>query len=183
MLSRLKKAPFLKKVGRLFSFLPADVWSLLGLLIGLASAVLLYRGMYAEGALVLLLSGIVDEIDGSVARALGTTKFGGILDSTSDRVVEGFVFAALSREFPIAALALVFSFLVSYTRARAECEIERCDVGIGERAERLGVLVIGLLGGWIWEALVFVSAIAALTVIWRVEYAREVLKAGNSGQG
>jgi len=168
------------EVGRLFSFLPADAWSVLGLLVGLAAAETIFRGNYVEGAIVLLVSAAIDEIDGSVARFVGTTKFGGFLDSTSDRLVDGFVLAALTPAFPVAVVALVFSYMVSYARARAECIIPKCDVGIGERAERLIILIIGLLTGLIQEALVLIVILAAVTTGWRMEHARKVIKAGHT---
>lgn len=182
MLSRMKKAKIFEGVGKAFSFLPADAWSLLGLIMGLVSAETIYLGNYPEGALLLLVSGLIDEIDGSVARFKGITAFGGFLDSTSDRIVDGFVFAALTKAFPVAVVALVFSYLVSYTRARAESVIEKCDVGIAERAERLLLLIVGLLTGLINEALVLIAVLAAATTIWRIEHVRHVLKAGHTGK-
>lgn len=181
MLSRLKHATFFRNLGKSFRFFPANVWTVMGLLIGLVSAENIFRGSYFSGVILLAVAAIIDEIDGSVARIEGPTKFGAFLDSTFDRIVDGFVFVALVPKFPIALLALIFSYTVSYTRARAECFIEKCDVGIGERSERMIVLVAGLLTGYIEMALAVITVLAFITTIWRIEYARQKLKTSNRG--
>src|SRR2546430_6178124 len=95
---------------------------------------------YWAGAALFVIGSILDILDGALARAGGkTTPFGAFLDSTIDRVSEGFMLGAIalvfSRHGHEAALALCFaalagSFLVSYTRARAEALGLRGDVGI-----------------------------------------------------
>src|SRR5918911_5330905 len=110
---------------------------------------------YWVGAVVFVVGSILDILDGALARAGGKqTPFGAFLDSTTDRVSEGFMLGAIALVFARhgndIALAFVFaaavgSFLVSYTRARAEALGLRGDVGIGSRAERVVVITAGLV--------------------------------------
>ena len=107
------------------------------------------------GAVVFVAGSILDILDGALARAGGkTTPFGAFLDSTTDRVSEGFMLAAIAYVFAregqdafvlVAVAAVAGSFLVSYTRARAEALGLRGDVGIGSRAERVVVITAGLV--------------------------------------
>src|SRR5206468_10127316 len=92
------------------------------------------------GAAVFVVGSILDILDGALARQSGKgTPFGAFLDSTTDRVSEAFVLGAIALVFyrqrdqvPLAFTfaAVVGSFLVSYTRARAEALGIRGDVGI-----------------------------------------------------
>ena len=61
--------------------------------------------------------------------------------------------------------------MVSYTRARAENVIERCDVGIAERGERAIILILGLITGYIHAALVLLVLVSHFTVAQRVFHA------------
>ena len=108
-----------------------------------------------------MVGSILDILDGALARAGGkTTPFGSFLDSTTDRVGEGAMLGAIALVFARhgneVALARAFagvagSFLVSYTRAKAEALGLRGDVGIGSRAERVVVITAGLvLAPWGW---------------------------------
>ena len=110
---------------------------------------------YWLGALTFIAGSLLDILDGALARAGGkASPFGSFVDSTTDRVSEAFVLAAIAlvfaRDGNDIALALTFaalagSFLVSYTRARAESLGLRGDVGIGSRAERVFVISAGLI--------------------------------------
>src|SRR5436853_7461641 len=85
---------------------------------------------YWAGAIVFVIGSVLDILDGALARVGGkTTPFGAFLDSTTDRVGEGAMLAAIALVFSqhgkdwavvVAVAAVVGSFLVSYTRARAE---------------------------------------------------------------
>lgn len=110
---------------------------------------------YWLGAAAFVAGSVLDILDGALARTSGKgTPFGAFLDSTTDRVSEAAVLGAIalvfSRHGETVALALDFaavagSFLVSYTRARAEALGLRGDVGIGSRAERVVVITAGLV--------------------------------------
>ena len=147
---------------------------------------------YWAGAIAFVVGSILDILDGALARAGGkTTTFGAFLDSTTDRIGEGAMLGAIALVFhrydhPV-ALALAFagvagSFLVSYTRARAEALGLRGDVGIGSRAERVVVNTAGLaLAPWgvlpLVGAISLLTATAWLTVLQRILYVRKQLLA------
>ena len=107
------------------------------------------------GAALFVVGSILDILDGALARTSGrSTPFGAFLDSTSDRVSEGFMLGAIAlvfvRDGNEIALALAFaavagSFLVCYTRAKAEALGLKGDVGFGSRAERVVVITAGLV--------------------------------------
>ena len=158
-----------------------------------ASVIVLFEGrndilFYWLAALVFVIGSLLDILDGALARAGGkTTVFGAFLDSTTDRVSEGFMLTALayvlaSHHHPIfvavAMAAVAGSFLVSYTRAKAEVLGLRGDVGIGSRAERVVVITAGLvLAPWgvLPWALVLLSCTAWVTVVQRVLHVRKQL--------
>jgi CDP-diacylglycerol---glycerol-3-phosphate 3-phosphatidyltransferase len=133
------------------------------------------------GSIVFAIGSILDILDGALARAGGNaTVFGAFLDSTTDRIGEAFMLGAialaLARDGNETALAFTFaalagSFLVSYTRSKAEALGLKGDVGIGSRAERVVVICLGLAvapwGGLQW-AIYFLAATAWVTVLQRV---------------
>jgi CDP-diacylglycerol--glycerol-3-phosphate 3-phosphatidyltransferase len=140
------------------------------------------------GAVVFVAGSLLDILDGALARAGGkTTPFGAFLDSTTDRVSEGFMLTAialvLSRHdhnvfVAITVLAVAGSFLVSYTRAKAEALGLRGDVGIGSRAERVVVITAGLvLAPWgvLPWAIALLACTAWITVVQRVLHVRKQL--------
>jgi CDP-diacylglycerol--glycerol-3-phosphate 3-phosphatidyltransferase len=148
---------------------------------------------YWLGAAVFVVGSILDILDGALARAGGkTTPFGAFLDSTTDRVSEGFMLGAVGliflRHAHEAALALCFaavagSFLVSYTRARAEALGLRGDVGIGSRAERVVVITAGLVlapWGLLPWAIYLLAATAWVTVLQRILHVRRQLRNGGT---
>ena len=146
-------------------------------------------------ALVFVVGSVLDILDGALARAGGKqSPFGAFLDSTTDRVSEAFVLGAIALVFHrrgnevalgFAFAAVVGSFLVSYTRARAEALGLKGDVGIGSRAERVVVITAGLvLAPW-WhclDAAIYVLTVTAwFTVVQRVLSVRRQLRsAGDS---
>jgi phosphatidylinositol phosphate synthase len=145
---------------------------------------------YWLGAGVFLAGSILDILDGALARAGGkSTPFGAFLDSTTDRVSEGFMLAAIAYIFAlqnrdafvvVAVAAVAGSFLVSYTRARAEALGLKGDVGIGSRAERVVVITAGLvLAPWgvLPWAIALLTATAWITVGQRVLSVRRQLQA------
>jgi CDP-diacylglycerol--glycerol-3-phosphate 3-phosphatidyltransferase len=146
---------------------------------------------YWVGAAVFVAGSILDILDGALARAGGkSTPFGAFLDSTTDRVSEGFMLAAIAYVFAyenkdvfvvVAVAAVAGSFLVSYTRARAEALGLKGDVGIGSRAERVVVITAGLvLAPWgvLPWAIVLLTVTAWITVCQRILSVRKQLNAG-----
>jgi CDP-diacylglycerol--glycerol-3-phosphate 3-phosphatidyltransferase len=144
---------------------------------------------YWLGALTFVVGSILDILDGALARAGGKqTPFGAFIDSTTDRISEGFMLGAIALVFhrhgdevalACAFAALAGSFLVSYTRARAEALGLKGDVGIGSRAERVVVITAGLvLAPWgvLPWAIYLLTATAWLTVVQRVLSVRAQLR-------
>ena len=167
-----------------------------GVILCAAAAVVVYFEYSSEylaywlGATLFVVGSVLDILDGAVARSSGKgTPFGAFLDSTTDRMSEGFMLGAIalvfSRHGDQVALAFAFaavagSFLVSYTRARAEALGLKGDVGIGSRAERVVVIVAGLvLAPWgvLPWAIFFLTATAWITVLQRVLAVRTQLRA------
>jgi CDP-diacylglycerol--glycerol-3-phosphate 3-phosphatidyltransferase len=143
---------------------------------------------YWLGAATFVAGSILDILDGALARAGGkSTPFGAFLDSTTDRISEGFMLAAIAYVFAfhhrnvfvvVAVAAVAGSFLVSYTRARAEALGLKGDVGIGSRAERVVVITAGLvLAPWgvLPWAIALLAATAWITVGQRVLSVRRQL--------
>jgi CDP-diacylglycerol--glycerol-3-phosphate 3-phosphatidyltransferase len=170
-----------------------------GVLLCLASAFLVFFEnrdellFYWVGAAVFLVGSILDILDGALARAGGkTTPFGAFLDSTTDRIGEGAMLGAIGLVFArhgntvalaFAIAAIAGSFLVPYVRAKAEGLGFRGDVGIGGRAERVFVIVAGLVfapwGALQW-AIYFLAATAWLTVLQRILHVRKQLLLGGT---
>lgn len=131
-----------------------NAMTLIGALGSWLSALLLFtRGELFIGTLVVAIFLLSDLFDGTMARLDGSTgsRFGALLDSTLDRISDAMVIIALiiwatseSNELVILLLiTLLTGFLISYIRAKAESLGITCDVGIGERAERLIILLTG----------------------------------------
>jgi CDP-diacylglycerol--glycerol-3-phosphate 3-phosphatidyltransferase len=149
---------------------------------------------YWVGAAVFVVGSVLDILDGALARAGGkSTPFGAFLDSTTDRVGEGAMLAAIGLVFARAGnnTAVVFtvtavagSFLVPYVRAKAEALGLRGDVGLGSRAERVVVITAGLVfapwGGLQW-AIYLLAATSWITVLQRVLHVRKQLFGGTNG--
>jgi CDP-diacylglycerol--glycerol-3-phosphate 3-phosphatidyltransferase len=132
----------------------ANVVTVIGTVGVVAAALVFYpRGWWFAGTLVITVFVLLDLVDGAVARAGGTASpFGGVLDSTGDRVADAAIFAALGWYFArhdqpwllaAALLCLVLGSLTSYIRARAEAAGMTATVGVAERAERLIIVLVG----------------------------------------
>jgi len=167
-----------------------------GTLLVLASAWEYGAGRLRMGGLLLLVSGIVDTLDGAVARAAAqVTKFGAFYDSTLDRVGDGATFMGIAvyllttpdevawrnPAIMVCMVAIISSLIVSYARARAEGLGLECKVGIAQRAERIvGLGIPSLLVGAGPRALVLEAIVAALalasviTVVQRFVYVHRI---------
>lgn len=164
-------------------------------LVVVASAIAYGLGWMRTGGLLLLFSGILDTLDGDVARAAGqATKFGAFYDSTLDRLGDGVTFIGISTYFlttpgipyPIAGavtgmVAVLSSLLVSYARARAEGLGIDCKVGIVQRAERIVLIGIptsiwgaGENGGVLLAIIALLALGSTITVVQRFLYVRRV---------
>ena len=168
----------------------------IGTLLVVVSAVAYAVGSVRVGGLFLLLSGVVDTLDGQVARMTGkATTFGAFYDSTLDRVGDGATFIGIgwflmTTAEPVAwrdlavllcMLGVLSSLLVSYARARAEGLGLECKVGIAQRAERilgLGLLTMVVGAGpqaLVLEAVVLVlTLLSTITIVQRFVYVHQV---------
>lgn len=134
-----------------------DTITVVGLILNLGAAYEFAGGRFRTAAILVLLAGSCDMLDGLVARTAGNgTRFGAFLDSTLDRYSEIFMWFGVAvyciREglwVTSAALyfALAGSLMVSYVRARAEGLGEECKVGFMQRPERILCVGIGALIG------------------------------------
>ena len=121
----------------------------------------------AAAFILLVLSGILDMVDGRVAEFSGrTSRFGAMLDSTLDRYAEFALFGGLIWRFRsgwiagLAALALAGSIMVSYTRARAEGLGFECREGLAQRPERFAAIATAAFFGFVFPVFDVAMAIA-----------------------
>ena len=151
-------------------------------------------GFYWLGAALFVVGSVLDILDGALARSRGIgSPFGAFLDSTVDRVGEGFMIGAiglvLMRHDQMWGVGLAFaaiagSFLVSYARARAEALNLRGDVGLGSRAERVVVITTGLVLAPINDlvlpaTMALLATTAWITVVQRILFVRKQLQTGS----
>ena len=171
--------------------------SLTGFVLNVVAAVLLTQRLFFLAGIAFIVGSLMDMLDGRYSRMSGKgTPFGAFLDSTLDRVEEGVVltavaayFAARGDELATAAtvLTVVGSYMVSYTRARAEALGVECKVGVATRAVRVVILSAGLvfakgagIGDFeLLEPAVYVLAVLTIfTTLQRVFHVRRQMLAG-----
>jgi CDP-diacylglycerol--glycerol-3-phosphate 3-phosphatidyltransferase len=180
------------------SRLTPNAISITGLIGNLIAAALILEHHFVLAGVAFILGSVCDMFDGRYSRMSGKgTPFGAFLDSTLDRVEEGVVLAAVaawfaesSNEFAVGAtvVAVVGSYMVSYTRARAEALGVSGKVGIASRAVRVVILSAGLVfadeelipGVDLLEpAICVMAALTVFTTLQRVLHVRRQL----SGSG
>jgi CDP-diacylglycerol--glycerol-3-phosphate 3-phosphatidyltransferase len=164
--------------------------TVIGTLCTVGGGVIYASGHIRTGGWFLGLTALFDVLDGTVARRSNrSSTFGAFLDSTLDRLADGFVLGGLAvfyatspvnRSVPfmiVALLGLVGAFLTSYTRARAEALGLDAKVGLLQRPERVVLLsapqaFFGLVfHGWVLALIILVLTITAwITVVQRVVY-------------
>ncbi|MCK4566188.1 MAG: CDP-alcohol phosphatidyltransferase family protein [Candidatus Thorarchaeota archaeon] len=138
---------------------------------------------------LIFITGILDGVDGAVARMNDSaTKAGGLTDSVIDKVAETLILAGIAITYPnttllglsvsMWALLAVFGWLMtSYTRARAEgLGVSDLDIGLGGRSERLLTLVIFSLIGLVTWGLIVVAMMGLCTAAYRLfHYKRQII--------
>jgi CDP-diacylglycerol--glycerol-3-phosphate 3-phosphatidyltransferase len=140
-----------------------------GFILTLGAAALIITGYPFAAGFVVLLAGFFDILDGALARHTGkVTPFGGVLDSTLDRLSDAALLIAILFFFDwttwlvlLVFLAMVGSLLVSYIRARALDAGLEPGRGIFTRSERVVVLALGLLLSHLDNALIIALAVIA----------------------
>lgn len=163
-----------------------DTLTVIGWTLALCSAVLFGLGYARVAGLVMLTGGVFDALDGAVARETNRmSSFGAFLDSTLDRLSEAAVFVGLiffyaganrPYEALLAAIAMTFSLLTSYTRARAEGLNISCEVGLLERAGRIVLLSVFSISGLPTVGLGLVAAGALVTTVQRILHVRRATR-------
>lgn len=140
-------------------------------------------------AILVFITGLLDGVDGAVARLNDSaTKAGGLIDSVIDKVAETLILVGVALAFPnttllglsvpMWVLLAVFGWLMtSYTRARAEgLGVSDLDIGIGGRSERLLTLVIFSLVGFVLYGLIVVTIMGICTAAYRLfHYKQQII--------
>jgi CDP-diacylglycerol---glycerol-3-phosphate 3-phosphatidyltransferase len=181
------------------SRLTPNAISMTGFVGNVIAAVLIVEHHFFLAGVAFILGSLCDVLDGRYSRMSGKgTPFGAFLDSTLDRIEEGVVLAAVaawfaeeSNELAVGAtvIAVVGSYMVSYTRARAEALGVECKVGIASRAVRVVILSAGLVFAagelvpdfdLLEPAIYALAALTVFTALQRVLHVRRQL-AGDAG--
>jgi CDP-diacylglycerol--glycerol-3-phosphate 3-phosphatidyltransferase len=163
-----------------------DALTVSGWILSICAATLFALGYTKMAGAVMLFAGLFDALDGAVARELNLmSSFGAFLDSTLDRLSESaifvgivFFYASSSRPYEalLAGVAMTFSLMTSYTRARAEGLGFECEVGILERAGRVVILSLFSLTGFLIAGVGLVAVGALVTTAQRIFHVRRSTK-------
>src|SRR3954464_2143266 len=154
--------------------------TLIGVLINVAAACALGVDRFLLAGVIMIVANIFDFIDGKVAQQTNTvSRFGAFWDSTLDRFSDIalflgliYLYATLRRTdyVMVASLAMMFSIMTSYARARAESLIEKCKVGFMERPERIVLFLIAAFTNRMAAVMWGTSGLAVVTVANRIHY-------------
>lgn len=176
--------------------LSPNMLTVIGLVVSIVTAMIFARGYVVLGGVFILVSGIFDVLDGAVARASNRmTAFGAVLDSVCDRYADAIIFVGiiygllsgkimscsmfLIPDWLWCSLALIGSYLVSYTRARSEAAGARSmDIGFAERPERMILLVMGAFTGYLLPAISLIVILTHITSLQRLIQAERSLRSG-----
>ncbi|HQY92946.1 CDP-alcohol phosphatidyltransferase family protein [Caldilinea sp.] len=164
--------------------------TLIGFMLTLTVAAILATGNLFSGGVLLIFAALFDTLDGALARHSDqVTIFGAFLDSALDRYSEAVTLIGLMffytaqpdgrMQVLLLAATLVGSLMVSYTRARAEAVGIECKEGFFQRTERIVVLIIGLLTGWMAPVLWILALFTNLTAVQRIV---DVYRKTNAGR-
>lgn len=171
---------------RLFSSLGVspNVITMVGFFLMVGIAVVLAQGFLFWGGILIIIVGLFDAMDGTLARMVGrTSRFGAFLDSTLDRYSEAVIFLGLfiylsgqnqRLELILIYATIVGSLMVSYARARAEGIGIPLKDGLFTRFERVFLLVVGLLFNqlvivlWILAVFSNFTALQRMYLVWRI---------------
>jgi phosphatidylinositol phosphate synthase len=163
-----------------------DALTIAGWVLSVCAATLFALGYTKTAGAVVLFAGLFDALDGAVARESNLmSSFGAFLDSTLDRLSEsaifvGIVFFYASSSMPyealLAGVAMSFSLMTSYTRARAEGLGFECEVGLLERAGRVVILSLFSLTGFLIAGVGLVAVGALVTTAQRIFHVRRLTK-------
>jgi archaetidylinositol phosphate synthase len=188
---RARLAPIMSAIGRALggAGITPNILTAISFVLAITAGLLFVTEPFRSylAAVAILCSGALDVLDGAVARATGkVSTLGSLNDSTLDRISEVVIYAGIAyqggvyRISPVVVLlTLAFSLLVSYVRAKGESlSIKMSGIGIGERAERLLVLIFFALIGfaWIGIGIYIIFILAILTFVQRYIYVARKLQ-------
>ncbi|CAN5554874.1 CDP-alcohol phosphatidyltransferase family protein [soil metagenome] len=180
----------MKPVGRALarSGIGANTITAVGVVLQALVALAIVEARLLLAGLLAIVAAVADTLDGAVAKAQNRTdRFGALLDSTADRLSDALFFVPVAWLYGVspdparrdqrwvaalALAALVVSFLVSYVKARAEGLGYECNVGIVERAERLILMIVGLLLDLVPLVLIVLATLSVVTVVQRLMHVR-----------
>jgi phosphatidylinositol phosphate synthase len=178
----------MRPVGRVVArgHIHPNVITVLGVVIQAFGSWEILRGHLMIASIATLVSGVADILDGAVAKARGvTSRFGALLDSTTDRLSDALFFLPIAWLYAVAPdkpgreqhwvaalalVALVAAFLVSYIKARAEALGYECNVGIAERLERWIVMVLTLFFDVLPLGVAILAAASLVTAVQRLAH-------------
>ena len=173
-------APFIRNIP-----LSPNSITLIGFIITVIAAFVIPHNLKLGGMLILI-GARFDMLDGIVARVNNrVTKFGAFLDSVLDRYSDAFIFLSFAWYLAgkgdhngafLSLGTLVGAFIISYARARAEGLGQECKTGIMERPERLALLILATLTGWLTPILWIMLILTHITVIQRIYHVWKGMK-------
>jgi CDP-diacylglycerol---glycerol-3-phosphate 3-phosphatidyltransferase len=162
-----------------------NVLTVVGTLVSVGAGVAFATGRFGTGAVLILVGGVFDLVDGVIARHHKiATAFGAFLDSTLDRLADMAMllgvmlyYAALgdAGTVLIGGIAMIASVLTSYAKARAEQFLPSFEGGFLERGERLTILGLGAVSGYTIVALWILAIAGSATVAYRFAVAHREL--------
>ena len=154
-----------------------NVLTVIGTLISVGAGVAFATGRFVLGAVLILVGGVFDLVDGVIARHHGiATAFGAFLDSTLDRLADMAMLLGVMLHYAalgdagtvlLGGVAMIASVLTSYAKARAEQFLPSFEGGFLERGERLTILGLGAISGYMVVALWILAVAGSATVAYR----------------
>jgi CDP-diacylglycerol--glycerol-3-phosphate 3-phosphatidyltransferase len=164
-----------------------NILTLIGVLINVGAAYALGVDRFVLALIIIVVGNVFDFIDGKVAHITNTvSRFGAFWDSTLDRFSDMALFLGLIYLYAdrrrtdyvmVASLAMMFTIMTSYARARAESLIEKCKVGFMERPERIVLFMIGALTDRMAAVLWVILVLSIVTMANRIYYTYLMLNA------
>jgi phosphatidylglycerophosphate synthase len=171
----------------------ASTITITSILFALITFLLLVNQKFLEAGIMVLLTGLMDALDGAIARVTNTaSKFGSYLDAIVDRYVEGIILLGIgisTNYWFLIFLALFGGFATSYAKARASMEAKISNTGwpeLFERGERILVIAIGLILYGLWKnpffgatiiywALIILAIFSNISAIQRFNRAKKII--------